>query len=144
MPYILMIEGQEIPIADEIAATDETLRNALTPFYPEIAHAEITRTDKDGITQIRMVKKAGTKGLGDILQTLITSEHQFNPALLLSWQIKMLEIQGHLNIENLLLLQDELETAITTGREWQTELDKSLNILKKSPPIPSQIPISGF
>ena len=56
----------------------------------------------------------------------------------------MLEIQGHLNIENLLLLQDELETAITTGKEWQTELEKSLNILKKSPPIPSQIPISGF
>ncbi|ADI66293.1 hypothetical protein [Trichormus azollae] len=64
-----------------------------------------------------MVNTAGTKGLDDILQTLIISKHQFNPALLLSWQIQMLVIQGHLNIENLLLLQNELETAITTGRK---------------------------
>lgn len=144
MPYILMIEGQEIPIADEVAASDQILRDAITPFYPEIANAEITREEKDGITQIRMVKKAGTKGVGDILQTLIDSEHQFNPALILSWQIKMLEIQGCLNIENLILVQDELEKAITTGREWHIELEKSLHLLQQSPPIPSQRIITGF
>ncbi|AFZ28592.1 hypothetical protein Cylst_6373 (plasmid) [Cylindrospermum stagnale PCC 7417] len=144
MPYILMIEGQEIPIAEEVAANDQILRDAITPFYPEIANAEITREEKNGITQIRMVKKAGTKGVGDILQTLIDSEHQFNPALILSWQIKMLEIQGCLNIENLILVQDELEKAITTGREWQIELEKSLHLLQQFPPIPSQKIITGF
>ncbi len=144
MPYILIIEGQEIPIADEVAAFDQTLRDAFTPFYPEVATADINREEKDGVTLIRMVKKAGTKGGLGILQSLIESEQTLNPALTLSWQLKMLEVQGGMNIENLLLVQAEINSAITTGKQWETEVERSLTLLKQSPPIPSQATITGF
>lgn len=144
MPYILILEGQEIPLADEVAAFDQTLRDTLTPFYPEVATADINREEKDGVTLIRMVKKAGSKGGLNILQSLIESEQSLNPALTLSWQLKMLEVQGGMNIENLLLVQAEINSAITTGKQWETEVERSLTLLKQSPPIPSQATITGF
>jgi hypothetical protein len=66
MPYIVILEGQETPISDEVATTDQTLRDALTPFYPEVATAEIKREEKDGTTYIHIVKRAGTKGQDNI------------------------------------------------------------------------------
>ena len=144
MPYILILEGQQIPLADEVAANNQTLRDTLTPFYPEVATADINREEKDGVTLIRIVKKAGTKGGLNILQNLIESEQTLNPALTLSWQLKMLEVQGGMNIENLLLVQAEINSAITTGKQWETEVERSLTLLKQSPPIPSQATITGF
>ncbi len=144
MPYIVILEGQETPISDEVATTDQTLRDALTPFYPEVATAEIKREEKDGTTYIRIVKRAGTKGQENILPSLIQSEQTINPAITLSWQLKMLELQGGMQIENLLLVQPEIDEAISSGRDWKTEVERSLKILKQSPPKPSQTPIVGF
>ena len=55
---INLSEGQTIELPDEIAASDELIRKALAPFYPDVANAEIQRGDK-GIT---VIKRAGPKG----------------------------------------------------------------------------------
>ena len=89
------------------------LRNALIPFYPDAAHAEIARETKDGQTIVRMVKRAGTKGTNretgtaSVLNQLIQAETGLNPALELCWQLKSLEIRGKLDLEALVSRQDQ-------------------------------------
>lgn len=39
MSYLLIVEGQEIPLTAEVAATDETVRNCIAPFYSFAATA---------------------------------------------------------------------------------------------------------
>ena len=97
MPYKLFLEGQIIDLSDEVAATDDTLRNAFIPFFPELGTADIRRQEKDGITEIWMVKRAGTKG-NAIMQSLIDSEIEINPTLNLTWQLKQLERSKALSI----------------------------------------------
>lgn len=58
------IEGQKIPLDESICKTDASLRDALSPYYPAVTNAKITRNkDKEGnLTTIDVVKQAGTKG----------------------------------------------------------------------------------
>lgn len=141
MPYILMLEGQEITLTDEVGATDETIRACIAPFYPEVATADITREEVDSITRIRMVKRAGTKGNCYPLHHLRESQPSLNPALALSWQLKYLEIQKKLGLEELLGFQPEISSAIAIGERWEIEVKASLAHLIKCSPIPSAIPI---
>lgn len=143
MSYILLLEGQEIPLAEEVAATDETIRNCILPFYPEAATAQIKREEVNGVTQIRMVKSAGTKGC-NVLQNLLATEDSLNPALALSWQLKQVESQGNLDIETAIKLQPQINSAIATGSNWETEIETSLNQLKSSKPASSKILIVSF
>ena len=136
-----MLEGQEISLTDEVGATDETIRSAIAPFYPQAATAEFSRSEVDGLTRIRMVKKAGTKGNCYSLQHLRASESSLNPALALSWQLKHLEIYNGLSLEELLVLQPQISSAIARGEQWESEVEKSIKYLKQVSPIPSAIPV---
>jgi len=65
MSEIVMIhlgEGQDVPLPADIAARDDLIRKALSPFYPDVANAEIRRETKDGASVITVVKRAGPKG----------------------------------------------------------------------------------
>lgn len=65
MATIHMPDGQSFPLEDEMAATDDALRNALKVAYPDAANATFERSGgKDGKPLvIKVVKKAGTKGM---------------------------------------------------------------------------------
>jgi hypothetical protein len=147
---IIKLEGQEIPIDDAIALDDTMLRNALTPFYPDAAHAEIARETKDGQTIVRMVKRAGTKGTNretgtaSVLNQLIQAETGLNPALELCWQLKNLEVKGKLDLEALVSLQDDLRTAIAQGETEVKQVEIALRLLLTAPPIPAKIVLPGF
>ena len=143
MPYKLFLEGQEIPLSDEIAATDDNLRGAIAPYFPEVGTAEIVRQEKNGITEIRLIKRAGTKG-NNALQSLMASETEVNPALELTWQLKQLERQGNLSIETLISLQDQIDNAVKTGEDWERTITDSLKVLSKCSLIPAQFPIIGI
>jgi hypothetical protein len=56
----VLIEGQTILLPKSIAASDETLKRALAPFYPGVSNATIQRDEKTG--KIEIIKRAGTKG----------------------------------------------------------------------------------
>ena len=65
MSEIVMVhlgEGQDVPLPADIAASDDLIRKALSPFYPDVANAEIKRETKDGASVITVVKRAGPKG----------------------------------------------------------------------------------
>ena len=143
MPYKLFLEGQEIPLSDEVASTDNNLRSAIAPYFPEIGTAEIVRQEKNGITEIRIVKRAGTKG-NNAFSNLMDSETEINPALELTWQLSHLERQAELSIEVLLQFQDQIDNAVKTGEDWERTITDSLKVLSKCSLTPAQFPIIGI
>lgn len=66
-------DGQEIPMDDAIANNDDLLKRALTPFYPEMANAQIRREQIAGQLVVSLVKQAGSKGSPAVLPMLATS-----------------------------------------------------------------------
>ena len=56
------IEGQEFPLDVAIAADDHLLKAALSPHYPSIKNAQISRETRDGRMMVSIVKKAEHKG----------------------------------------------------------------------------------
>ncbi|PSB28528.1 hypothetical protein [Chlorogloea sp. CCALA 695] len=143
MPYKLFLEGQEIALSDEVAATDDTLRNAMMPFFPEVGTADIRREEKNGITEIRMVKRAGTKG-NVVVQSLIDSDGEVNPALYLSWQLKELERSGNLDMDRLISFQPQIAKAVDVGEDWENTVTDTLKALRKCQPIPSSVQVIGI
>ncbi len=59
---IIKIEGQEFPLDVSIAADDELLKTALSPHYPSIKNAAISRENRAGQMIVSIVKKAEHKG----------------------------------------------------------------------------------
>ncbi len=61
---IVKIEGQEFPLDVAIAADDNLLKAALSPHYPSIKNASISRETRAGQIIVSIVKKAEHKGSG--------------------------------------------------------------------------------
>ncbi len=61
---IVKIEGQEFPLDVAIAEKDELLKAALSPHYPSIKNAQISRETRAGQMIVSIVKKAEHKGSG--------------------------------------------------------------------------------
>ncbi len=59
---IVKIEGQEFPLDVAIAADDNLLKAALSPHYPSIKNAQISRETRAGQVIVSIVKKAEHKG----------------------------------------------------------------------------------
>ncbi len=59
---VVKIEGQEFPLPVSIAADDELLKAALSPHYPSIKNANISRETRAGQVIVSIVKRAEHKG----------------------------------------------------------------------------------
>lgn len=59
---IVKIEGQEFPLDVAIASDDNLLKTALSPHYPSIKNAQISRETRLGEMIVSIVKKAEHKG----------------------------------------------------------------------------------
>ncbi len=55
---VVKIEGQEFPLPVSIAADDELLKAALSPHYPSIKNANISRETRAGQMIVSIVKRA--------------------------------------------------------------------------------------
>ena len=60
---VIKIEGQEIPLAVAIAADDTLLKTALSPHYPSIKNANVSRETRAGQMIVSIVKRAEHKGV---------------------------------------------------------------------------------
>ncbi|MDM9383534.1 hypothetical protein QUB80_22870 [Chlorogloeopsis sp. ULAP01] len=139
MNYIAIIEGQQVPIPEETASNDEKIRLAISTYFPEYANAEITRTTTGDTTEIRLVKRAGTKG--NCITELKLAPEQINPAFELAWKLKLLEIKNQLPLELLISIQAEITHTIKVGESWEIYTEKVSNFLKQQPSIPSIYPV---
>lgn len=82
MAFIVKIEGQTIELPENIAQDDVKIREALTPFYPEIGqNSLITRAEKAGNIEITISKRAGTKGGASQPPSNMTVVEQLRTAL---------------------------------------------------------------
>ena len=61
---VVKIEGQEFPLDVAIAADDSLLKAALSPHYPSIKNAQISRETRAGQMIVSIVKRAEHKGSG--------------------------------------------------------------------------------
>ncbi|MGA9771040.1 MAG: hypothetical protein WBV94_18545 [Blastocatellia bacterium] len=59
---VILPDKQEHEFPDDIAGDDDTLRDALVSFVPEIKNADLKRTTTGGVQTVTVIKKAGTKG----------------------------------------------------------------------------------
>jgi hypothetical protein len=139
-------DGTAFEVRDELARNDQELREALKPFYPEMANAEITRTEKNGKLVVEMVKRAGTKGsrTDQVLAALCHLPEQLNPALVMQHRLNQLEAQNRLDLQTLLRLQPQIRRAVGHGSEDIRQQKKSLDLLKAGIPQPAKTIPRGF
>lgn len=156
---ILAGDGITIEIEDEIARSDETLKRALAPHYPDLANALITREEKDGLLKVTVSKRAGPKGYdhesekgqpGLIVAALEEAPQYLNPALALAWQLTQLDPFGDeengtgLSLEERLALQKVISDVTLEGEAEVALIEKTIRLLETAPAIPaSQVP-KGF
>ncbi len=141
----LKIEQQELELDDEIAANDELLRQGLAPFYPFINNALIERkTDKDGQLVIEVVKRAGTKGATSTsLSVLMDTPEAVNPAITLAWQLKQREAIGQIETVHLVQMYEQIDDAISKGREEERLVDAAWSFLSRAAAQTSTLPVEG-
>lgn len=149
MNYIVSVEGQTIPVPEEIGASDEAVKRALTPFYPEVANALITRVTKDETVTINVIKKAGSKGAGALtgagaLATLLAREGGQNPAIALYQEIHLAEIHGQMDPYTLLELDARIERALEIGERQGEQVRAALRRLQGSRAQAAGAVVLGF
>ena len=148
MSYVVTIEGQKIPLPDEIGSDDVKVRQALAPYFPDAANALITRTEKDGETTISVIKKAGTKGVPSTkgllagLQALQDGPGGKNPAVMLYEEIK--RRVDPLSPEELLVLDSRIQQAIDDGQRQRKALVYAVKRLIEARPQPAPEIVQGF
>lgn len=140
MNYIVKIEGQEIPLPEEVAKTDDGVKRALVPFYPDAANALITRVENEGVTTITVVKKAGTKGLLPLI-ALDACPGGRNPAIELAEEIKR---AGNLSVLELLEMDERIDQAIEDGETQTEQMKAALNRLDAAAAQSSPWTAEGF
>ena len=129
----IKIEGQDIPLADDIASDDEKLRRVLAPFYPETANATFGRETKDGALVVTVTKRAGKLGLTP-LAALLAVPRWLNPAVALYQRISQ---DDEVSPEKIAALSDEIQQACEAGNAEVTAVQKARERLAKARPRPS-------
>jgi hypothetical protein len=158
---VLSGDGQIIEVPDDIARSDELLKRALAPHYPDLANAKIEREEKDGLLKVTLSKQAGPKGntgrqKNVIVAALDEAPSGLNPALALAWKLAPLDALpltlgsernqgvGGISLEDRLNLQKVIKRAIEKGEAETRRIIKALEILKAAPEVPAfQVPL-GF
>jgi hypothetical protein len=147
MIYNVVIEGQIIPVEEEIGKSDDAVKRALTPFYPEAANAMITRVTKDETVTITVVKRAGPKGgrgAASPLDALAACEGGKNPAVLMYEEIEELESAGELDPIQVVELDARIEQAMEEGQAQAQSITDAVDRLQRAASRPAPVVIPGF
>lgn len=133
MSTVVKIEGQTVPIEDEIGKTNKGVIDALLPYYPAIANADIKREEKEGKTIITVTKKAGEKGnYAPVLTSLDKAPETIS---------RMLQIHAAPPAS---LTNEELDRILLTELEVERSIESVLKRLQNSEPQPAATSPKGF
>ncbi|MCE1255591.1 MAG: hypothetical protein LWX83_18830 [Anaerolineae bacterium] len=142
MRYIINIEGQNIEMPEEVASKDETVKQALAPFFPGAANAKITRSVSGDTTTVTVIKIAGTKG-NDQFEKLLALPERINPVIDLYNQLREINPVS-LSQEETLALSDKLDKAREEGRKQDQAVRDAYGRLINADSQPFGLLISGF
>ena len=142
MAKIHLPDNQDLEVPDEIAKDDETLRNALAPYVPDIRNAELKRTTKDGVMTVTVVKKAGPKGSieQEVVAVLAAAPEHVNPAVVMYQRL----IEENPKVGELMRLKPEIDHAIKAGRSETDQVKRARNALIGCVATPASRTPMGF
>lgn len=140
--YQITIEGQTIPVPAEIGANDTAVKAALAPYFPDAANAMISRTEKDNLITVNVVKKAGSKGAAQAapLAALRDAEPGQNPTIALYLELD----GGQPDPLKLLELAPRIDQAIAVGEAHGKQLESALRSLRVAKTMPAPVVPLGF
>ncbi len=146
MNYIISIEGQSIPMPEEVASSDDKLKAALAPYFPGAANSKIMRSDpKDETITVTVIKQAGTKGAGTELMKLIAAPESHNPVAELFQRLNDIdERMIRLSSVELLALDEEIGAAQSKGEEQRNAMRSTQNLLERMDAQPAMDLVEGF
>jgi hypothetical protein len=134
--------GQETQLADEIAKSDDLLKQALAIVMPGASNIDIKREEKDGVLTVTVVKKAGTKG--NYLEVLKAAPDEINPAIVLAHEFQARETAGDISWDELLTRGSEIDQAVAAGEGEAAVILKFLWRMKGFPAVASSVVPEGF
>ena len=144
--HAVEIDGQIVPVDSRTAATDESIRQALRGFYPEIANATITRRTEGTRELISIVKRAGPKGASDegadvrrVLARLRAIPTTENPAIQLARELDEAP-DAHESPET----RRRIEDAVITCEQEARATARALMLLNAQQPTRSRSVPAGF
>lgn len=154
---IVKIEGQDVPIAERIAADDNLLKKALRRFYHSITNATITRKREGGVLIVTVVKRADYKGRGTqrgaarartqqerVLDAIRRAREHTNPALVLARVLQLQLARGRTTHTALARRDAEIEAAIDAGAKEVESTRAALRRIKECRPVATADTPEGF
>jgi hypothetical protein len=146
MNYIISIEGQTIPVPEEIGKDDEAVKRALAPFYPEATNAMLTRVTKEETTTITVIKKAGTKGqtptlVGRGIEYMFACQGGKNAAIAM---YEELQAKGEMDVVEMLEMDQRIDDAIGLGQAQEEQVEYAERRLKRARAQASTAVVEGF
>ncbi len=134
----IILEGQRFDLPDILVVDDETLKRTLTPYYPDVANASIERKQQDGILEITVTKRPGSKGNQAVLDALEQAPRQVNAAVEVFFQVR------DLGIEDILAQIERINAAIKAGEQDMRSVTSALEQLGHAPATMGRLVPIGF
>lgn len=119
---LVKIEGSDLDLDDSICKTDKGLKDALAPFYPAVANADIKRETKGEQMVITVTKRAGSKGCAEVVNALDAAPETICTVLLLA-------LRGSHKAE-----MQEVDQVILDALEAEQSVQRTLNTLDEAAP----------
>lgn len=130
---LVKVEGTELELDDSICKTDKSLKDALLPFYPAVANADVKREQKGDKTVITVTKRAGSKGArGPMIESLDAAQEWIHPALALSVSDPR-KVKGA-----------DVDKALEEAMEAESQMARAARVLDEAAHVSSNTLPQGF
>jgi len=137
--YLVILEGQQHQIPDEIASDDHKLLTLFSTVNPALANAEIKRNG----TQVELVARKGTKGHSPPVLDLIQSAlPHIDPAVAVCNALQTHEFRVGLDAEQADQITQRIEQALADSDHQAKARKATLDALSKAQP--QSVVVRGF
>lgn len=137
--YLVILEGQQHQIPDEIASDDHKLLTLFSTVNPALANAEIKRNG----TQVELITRKGTKGHSPPVLDLIQSAlPHIDPAVAVCNALQTHEFRVGLDAEQADQITQRIEQALADSDQQAKARKATLEALSKATPL--SVVVRGF
>ncbi|QQE67419.1 hypothetical protein GFS31_41320 (plasmid) [Leptolyngbya sp. BL0902] len=137
--YLVILEGQQHQIPDEIASDDHKLLTLFSTVNPALANAEIKRNG----TQVELMARKGTKGHSlPVLDLLQAALPHIDPAVAVCNALQNHAFRVGLDAENADRITQRIEQALAESDHQAKARKATLEALAKAKP--QSVVVRGF
>lgn len=137
--HLVILEGQQHQIPDEIASDDHKLLTLFSTVNPALANAEIKRNG----TQVELIARKGTKGHApSVLDLLQAALPHIDPAVAVCNALQTHEFRVGLDAEKADRITRRIEQALAESDRQHQFRRSTLTALSKAKPM--SVVVRGF